>query len=176
MSVPESAVGSETELLQCPYEISHMIMRKRFQVHLVRCRKNHPKAEVVTCPFNVTHRVNKVELEWHLSNCFDRKSFENFRNRPAPVVGLSSSIDRTFCESDSTHRSLCTSIASDVTIVGGEFVESSESWVDDPHVPSYNPTDYINKADVLRLPVGMTPSERNAFRLAERKRLQSLAK
>lgn len=64
MSVgPISAVGSETELLQCPYEISHMIMRKRFQVHLVRCRKSHPKAEVVTCPFNITHRVNKVELE-----------------------------------------------------------------------------------------------------------------
>lgn len=61
--VPISAVGSETELLQCPYEISHMIMRKRFQVHLVRCRKSHPKAEVVTCPFNITHRVNKVEIE-----------------------------------------------------------------------------------------------------------------
>ncbi|XP_061386373.1 gametocyte-specific factor 1 homolog [Musca vetustissima] len=176
MSVPESAVGSETELLQCPYEISHMIMRKRFQVHLVRCRKNHPKAEVVTCPFNVTHRVNKVELEWHLSNCFDRKSFENFRNRPAPVVGLSSSIDRTFCESDATNRSLSISLASDVTIVGGEFVEPTESWDDEPQVPSYNPTDYIHKADVLRMPVGMTPSERNAFRLAERKRLQSLAK
>lgn len=89
-------------------------------------------------------------------------------------MGLTSSIDRTFCDNES--RNLSSTFGSDVTIVGGEFVEPSESWDDDPQVPSYNPSDYLNKADVLRMPVGMTPSERSAFRLAERKRLQALAK
>ncbi|XP_075155375.1 gametocyte-specific factor 1 homolog [Haematobia irritans] len=176
MSVPISAIGSETELLQCPYEVSHLIMRKRMQVHLIRCRRSHPKAEVVTCPFNVTHRVNKLELEWHLSTCFERKTFENFRNRPVPIVGLTSSIDRTFCESSANNSSMSFSMRSDATIIGGEFVESSESWDDDPEVPSYNPTITTIQSDVLRLPVGMSPSERSAFRMAEKKRLQALNK
>ena len=62
MAKPASAIGSETDLLVCPYDKSHLIMRKRFQVHLVRCRRSHPNANKVTCPFNVTHRLNKAEL------------------------------------------------------------------------------------------------------------------
>lgn len=63
MAKPASAIGSETDLLMCPYNESHLILRKRFQVHLIRCRRSYPNAPMVVCPFNVTHRINKVELD-----------------------------------------------------------------------------------------------------------------
>ncbi|XP_023294785.2 gametocyte-specific factor 1 homolog [Lucilia cuprina] len=182
MAKPASAIGSETDLLVCPYNESHLILRKRFQVHLIRCRRSHPNAPMIVCPFNVTHRVNKVELEWHVSTCPDRQNFENFRHQDAPIVGLSSTINLTFCGSaavgnaTSLFNNTYNTVATTNNIKGGEYIESSESWDDLPEHPSYNPNEYIEKAEVLRLPVGMTPSERKAFRLAERKRLQSLMK
>ncbi|XP_065366174.1 gametocyte-specific factor 1 homolog [Calliphora vicina] len=177
MSNPVSAIGSETDLLPCPYNDSHLILRKRFQVHLIRCRRSYPNAPVIVCPFNVTHRVNKVELEWHVSTCPDRQNFENFRHQDAPIVGLSSTINLTFCgNSNATLLNNTFGTVASSNIKGGEYIESSESWDDQPEHPSYNPLEYIEKAEVLRLPVGMTPSQRNAFRLAERKRLQSLKK
>ncbi|KAM7348290.1 gametocyte-specific factor 1 homolog [Cochliomyia hominivorax] len=174
MSKPSSAIGSETDLLTCPYNESHLILRKRFQVHLIRCRRSYPNAAVVVCPFNVTHRVKKVELVWHVSSCPDRQNFENFRHQDAPIVGLSSTINLTFCDS-SGGTLLNNTVATSNNINGVEYFESSECWDNMPDHPTYNPNEYVEKADVLRLPVGMTPSERNAFRLAERKRLQSLA-
>lgn len=56
------------------------------------------------------------------------------------------------------------------------LVESSENWDDEPEVPAYDPQNYSKKSLVLRAPVGMTPAQRNAFREAERQRLQSLTK
>lgn len=56
-------VGEEEDILTCPYNSSHQILRCRFQVHLVRCRKSHPDAKKVVCPFNVTHRLNEQELD-----------------------------------------------------------------------------------------------------------------
>ena len=83
---------------------------------------------------------------------------------------MNSTINTTFCTSDSN------TILCNTTFHGGEYVESSESWDDLPDHPGYNPKAQVEKLEVLRLPVGMTPSERNAFRLAERKRLQNIAK
>lgn len=84
---------------------------------------------------------------------------------------MSSTINTTFCASDANTSSYNTTI-----FHGGEYVETSESWDDLPDHPGYNPNEQVEKLEVLRLPVGMTPSERNAFRLAERKRLQNITK
>ena len=54
-------------------------------------------------------------------------------------------------------------------------MELTENWDLHPDVPSYDPSKYAEKAQVLRLPVGLLPSQRCAFRKAERKRLQTLA-
>lgn len=90
-------------------------------------------------------------------------------------MGLSSTINLTFCNSaNATSLNNTATTVAGSNIKGGEYVESTESWDNLPEHPSYNPNEYIEKAEVLRLPVGMTPSERSAFRLAERKRLQSL--
>lgn len=51
------------DLVECPYNKAHQIMRSRLQFHLVRCRRSHPNSEKVTCPFNTTHIMNKEELD-----------------------------------------------------------------------------------------------------------------
>lgn len=90
-------------------------------------------------------------------------------------MGLSSTRNTTFCSANTTLLSSFNT-ADNTHIKGGEYFESSECWDNLPDHPGYNPMEYIEKAEVLRLPVGMTPSQRSAFRLAERKRLQSLMK
>ena len=163
-------VGAETDLVQCPYDKSHRILPHRFQVHLVRCRKNFPLAQVVTCPFNVTHLLKKEELDWHVTVCPERKTFENSRHREEPVEELSTTMDTSFSADNSELQGNQFKVPIDQSNV------STENWEDDPNVPSYNPTAYAENAPVLRMPVGMSPAQRKEFRAAERKRLQSLMK
>ncbi|XP_054730112.1 gametocyte-specific factor 1 homolog [Anastrepha obliqua] len=159
-------LGEEIDIITCPYNVTHQILRCRFQVHLVRCRRSYPDAEVVVCPFDVTHRVNKQELNWHVSTCPSRQSFELFKfNENLP--GLTSSVCSSFDDEksqDSTWETATTSFQ----------LETSQNWDDLPMVPSYDPRAYVEKSNVLRTPVGMLPSQRAAFRNAERKRLQNL--
>lgn len=51
------------DLVECPYNKSHQILRSRIQTHLVKCRKNHPNSGKRTCLFNVTHIINKEEFD-----------------------------------------------------------------------------------------------------------------
>lgn len=41
-------------------------------------------------------------------------------------------------------------------------------------VPTYNPAHHVESKNVIRLKVGVTPSERKAFRNTERVRLNNL--
>lgn len=51
------------ELIECPYNKSHQLLKSRIQTHLIKCRKDYPKAHKVQCPFNVTHMINEQELD-----------------------------------------------------------------------------------------------------------------
>ncbi|ESO86023.1 hypothetical protein LOTGIDRAFT_167528 [Lottia gigantea] len=57
------------ELLECPYDKTHMIRAKRMQYHLIKCRQNHLTREFATCPFNATHEMPTPELRYHMANC-----------------------------------------------------------------------------------------------------------
>ena len=46
------------------------------QVHLVRCRKQHPTAQMEICPFNAIHHVPKQEYPYHVRHCEYRKTIE----------------------------------------------------------------------------------------------------
>lgn len=63
-------------LMVCPYDESHRIKAKRFQHHLLKCRKNHPDKDFVTCPFNAKHVMLRHEIRYHVSRCPDRVSVE----------------------------------------------------------------------------------------------------
>lgn len=56
------------EIVTCPYNESHRIMRKRLQRHLVKCRESHPDVKLVRCPFNSVHQVPEPELNVRFAN------------------------------------------------------------------------------------------------------------
>lgn len=64
------------ELLECPYDRVHMVRAKRFQYHLIKCRKNYTGADFETCPFNAKHQMPKPEFRHHLANCPDKAMVE----------------------------------------------------------------------------------------------------
>lgn len=51
------------ETVQCPYEKSHIILKHRFQTHLIKCKRSHPDIQLEICPFDQTHHVAKNELD-----------------------------------------------------------------------------------------------------------------
>lgn len=150
--------NSATMLLQCPYDRSHWIMRKRFQIHMVRCSKSHLNEDKIACPFNISHLFKKEEMETHASTCAERKYYEHYCN-VSPIVGMSA----TYLPNDATRASF-----------EYQLPDPAESWDNDTEVPTYDPNQYAERANVLRSPVGLTPKQRKAFRLAERRRLQAL--
>ncbi|KAL4218137.1 factor 1-like [Mactra antiquata] len=64
------------ELLECPYDKTHMVRAKRFQYHLMNCRKNYVKNDYEKCPFNAKHHIPKPEFRHHLANCPDKAIVE----------------------------------------------------------------------------------------------------
>ncbi|WAR17698.1 GTSF1-like protein [Mya arenaria] len=69
-------VPDPEELIECPYDRVHMVRAKRFQYHLVRCRKNYIGSEFQKCPFNAKHHVPKPEFRHHIANCPDKAIVE----------------------------------------------------------------------------------------------------
>ncbi|XP_046367391.2 protein D7-like [Haliotis rufescens] len=72
----EFVVPDPEELLECPYDKVHMVRAKRFQYHLMKCRKNWPGSEFSVCPFNAKHEMPKPELRYHMASCCDRAVLE----------------------------------------------------------------------------------------------------
>ncbi|XP_067660952.1 protein D7-like isoform X2 [Haliotis asinina] len=72
----ELSVPDPEELLECPYDKVHMVRAKRFQYHLMKCRKNWPGSEFSVCPFNAKHEMPKPELRYHMATCSDRAVLE----------------------------------------------------------------------------------------------------
>lgn len=40
----------------CPYNKCHVILKHRFQTHLVKCERSNSHIKLETCPFDATHR------------------------------------------------------------------------------------------------------------------------
>uniref|UniRef100_A0A182P4A1 CHHC U11-48K-type domain-containing protein n=1 Tax=Anopheles epiroticus TaxID=199890 RepID=A0A182P4A1_9DIPT len=60
------------EMLVCPYNESHVIVRHRMPYHLVKCKKNHQEnGTLQACPFNAMHVVRKVDIRQHIESCPD---------------------------------------------------------------------------------------------------------
>uniref|UniRef100_A0A182S2M0 CHHC U11-48K-type domain-containing protein n=1 Tax=Anopheles funestus TaxID=62324 RepID=A0A182S2M0_ANOFN len=60
------------EMMICPYDKSHIIVRHRMPYHLVKCKKHHDKAQMMeSCPFNAMHVVLKTDMKEHIGKCPD---------------------------------------------------------------------------------------------------------
>lgn len=66
------------KLMVCPYDEVHRIKAKRFQHHLMKCRRNHPDKDFVNCPFNAKHVMLRHELRHHVTRCPDRSAIEQY--------------------------------------------------------------------------------------------------
>ncbi|XP_055383210.1 gametocyte-specific factor 1 homolog [Condylostylus longicornis] len=140
------------EVVECPYNKSHLILKTRIQKHLIQCRKSYPNQEKSTCPFNTTHLINKKEFSYHVEICPDRASFDLYKYKidSRPYSSENENFDENMDEPNSTIDE-----------------QPVEDWSND-NVPSYNPQQYCNKLPLLRTKVGGTPSEKRAFREAQR--------
>ncbi|KAJ6646123.1 Gametocyte-specific factor 1 like [Pseudolycoriella hygida] len=146
--------------VKCPYNPSHLILLDRFQTHLVKCARNHPDIVLKKCPFNSCHLLRESEFEAHVLHCEDRASFDLYKYRidSKPDQFTESGASKVMDEPESSEGP------------PGFNCNHGENWDDEDH-PSYNPQDYVEKAPVLRTLNVATPSEKKAFREAERIRL-----
>ncbi|XP_073830954.1 uncharacterized protein isoform X2 [Musca autumnalis] len=135
---------SDDDMIECPYNNSHRMLRKRLQSHLLKCRVNYPNVELRKCPFNLSHLIPEPEFTHHATNCPDRKLITQYKYDAPETV--------------------------DEEVPKHKPIESEENW-DETDVQDYDPNKYVENATVIRQPEGQTPSARKQFIKKERKRL-----
>lgn len=61
----------EDELVSCPYNKEHRIIRYRLPYHIIKCKKQYVGTQLHTCPFNAMHLVDKNQMTAHIKECPD---------------------------------------------------------------------------------------------------------
>jgi len=77
------------KLVQCPYNLHHLVLVPKMAMHLWKCRRNYTKElekknqEVVyeKCHYNMYHEVVSKELAYHHEVCPDRESGSAYYRR-----------------------------------------------------------------------------------------------
>lgn len=144
---------TEDPVMQCPYDTSHAILKSRMQAHLVKCKQNHLEADKMICPFNAIHHVDRPHYQYHVSTCPDRRVIEGHK----------------YELEDTEHGDLGLAPYHQPDLPPPE-----EDWDAENPVTAYNPSQHIESEPVVRLLQGATKSQRKAFRLRERQRMQRL--
>ena len=151
MSTTENATLTKEDK-QCPYQPDHLIRKTRFGTHLIKCRraleqdKNHPYHYKIhtlgICKYNQHHHIHKAELEFHEKECQ-----QNFNVAyPKSVTAVTQNIS---------------------PVLKGQLREDEdEDWENDDVQP-YNPQEKARRNHIM--PAGLTPSQRIAFRDAQRR-------
>ncbi|XP_046741460.1 gametocyte-specific factor 1 homolog [Diprion similis] len=135
--------------LTCPYNPSHRLARKRMQFHLTKCRKACPSAQKQVCPYNATHMVNEQEFLFHLETCSNRGIVDNFKY-------ITENDDRVI-ESPPEP----------------DLPPSDENW-DNDYCGTYNATDNVAEAPIIRTLICAAPSQRKKFKVQERQRFRAM--
>ena len=55
----------------CPYNKSHKIRAEKWDLHLMKCRENHPDSGIVICKFVYGHHISKEKIEEHEKECYE---------------------------------------------------------------------------------------------------------
>jgi len=144
-------VAKSTQLVSCPFDISHRVEAARLPTHFGKCARNHPDILVHKCPFNARHMfIKEHEFSHHVSNtCPDRvvvdRDVFHVNNRTGHFRGNLS-----------------------VPPYQPRQIESEENWDEEASNsgrPGYDPTKNMNKAK-YKNPVilsQMKPAEKRAY-------------
>ncbi|XP_043661704.1 gametocyte-specific factor 1 homolog [Drosophila teissieri] len=134
----------ESDMVYCPYNKEHKMLRKKLQQHILKCRVIYKDmVELMVCPFNKSHLIPEPEFFQHTKSCEDRNIIVHYQTS-APAV----------LNEDTRHPK----------------IESAENWDDDDSVPDYDPQVYCSTANIVREPNGLFPAQRKAFIEQEKRR------
>ncbi|KAH8328356.1 hypothetical protein KR067_008457, partial [Drosophila pandora] len=129
------------EVVICPYDRSHRVLRGRMSIHLVHCRgKDVNPDKFLICPFNSSHRVCKWKIDEHVEKCVNRSDIWEVTPDESPKTDQKKSVP---CEAD---------------------------WDDDEDVPTYTPNLMEKENFVVRAHYGLSRDDGRKFREEERKR------
>uniref|UniRef100_A0A182WGQ1 CHHC U11-48K-type domain-containing protein n=1 Tax=Anopheles minimus TaxID=112268 RepID=A0A182WGQ1_9DIPT len=80
-----------SDLRQCPYDPLHKIAPRKFAIHLVKCRRQHPDVKLVSCHFDTSHLVKEENLREHMKTCSGRNHLLQYKTtvNTMPVRGES---------------------------------------------------------------------------------------
>jgi hypothetical protein len=126
---------TDDPIVQCPYNVSHSVLKSRMQSHLVKCKRNYPLANKAVCPFNAVHHVDKPDYQYHVSTCPDRRVIEGYKYE--------------FDESD--HGDL-----GEAPYHQSSIPLAEEAWESETPVTMYDPQPHMQAVPVIRALQGAT--------------------
>ncbi|XP_055382128.1 gametocyte-specific factor 1 homolog [Condylostylus longicornis] len=149
------------DLVTCPYNKAHLIRRKKFQLHLIKCRSHHPDSKLLKCPFNLCHMIPEQEYSMHIGSCPDRAIITNYKNieednkRKATEVSTQPKNDSEEEDWDNSEE---------------DTKESTKTFLESK---GYDPNKKINSNDIILPLNGYLPAQRRKIREDQLKNFES---
>ncbi|KOX75968.1 Proteasome subunit alpha type-4 [Melipona quadrifasciata] len=141
----------------CPYDKTHRIRKSRFQLHLMKCAKNYPKNFKSICIFDSSHRIDPEQFEDHVAEC---PSSGHIRSQ---FISFESEEDSGTFLTEDTSKSVC-------------FTKTEEECINSGQTFRYDPMAATEDRDILRIPIGLTKSQKKQFKEYERARIAAIRK
>lgn len=97
-----SIAHNPDELVSCPYNTGHVVSRKRFHLHLLKCEKDPKSPKLARCQFDISHRIAPELLQAHLLECPAARGFvrELSTAKPPPRQPADAQEDEPYDTSD----------------------------------------------------------------------------
>lgn len=59
-------------ILFCPFDKTHVVNIRKFQLHVIKCKQKHPEIKLASCMYNYIHMVKPEDLHQHYRICPDK--------------------------------------------------------------------------------------------------------
>lgn len=65
---------ADDELITCPFNPAHLIIKHRMPYHIVKCQKQYRGEKLVVCHFNAMHWIPPYKMREHLEECAEYRA------------------------------------------------------------------------------------------------------